>query len=134
MYKVSVHPTASLTAFFAQIFAASSAFVSLALAQNSARANCCPRACSNFSVNMCCKACPAECNEAPSQNKLSVVQENCSQSVLVWTTPDSCAPITKMDVQCHDYLGRFQDLPAVFGDRSQWMIENDHLRAAPFNL
>jgi hypothetical protein len=27
-----------------------------------------------------------------------------------------------------------QELPAVFGDRAQWILENDHLRANPFNL
>jgi len=39
-----------------------------------------------------------------------------------------------MDVQCKDYTGNFQNMPSVFGDRSQWLVENDHLRAHPFNL
>ena len=39
-----------------------------------------------------------------------------------------------MDVQCQDFSGNFQNMPSVFGDRSQWLVENDHLRANPFNL
>lgn len=62
------------------------------------------------------------------------VSSTCDKTTITWSVPESCSPITQMELQCKDRNGRFHSLPSIVGTYSSWTVDNKHFKKAPFSL